>query len=760
MQVKKAKGTIMQKISLQDTILYPSPAHQAVEYFASYGNRCFTVLSQKDSEITLKQGENRGFWSVVALRIAQVILFPLTLIALALKFLWRSSNITNTQRNATPPPPPVVNNPSSLVVQRTESSRSITIQGGFIYGIENPILSFHHDGLILRNMEGTNIIRITREAFREIIRENSLLLIEYPNVASQLRYHPIPVNVAPIRPIANPTVILNESNVILIEQEGSPLRAVDNRSFYETIPSSISSQVTKLFRSFIPVIPFRRNFLDLSCCIDTSASNESGSQPIKSKRERAIDFLSTLLSAQLTKSEKERTERLLVQTSFPLFNYATNLAFNKTRALMERAYFTPLLFERSKSLFFPNTNLDFKESLAAFRYRYQFNTKENDTLLGYGIMTKLPMLMMAEALMSSKLSKEKNPFLSKTLENDIMAIHKKTDSRELEGSVARGVNKFLACVNLFDPHLNGNLPFHVGSLTIKGQKTEILRHAVPTNEAFAVTITEEYMAFLEQCKKNEEQVLYCCLLNPDKSDEKPRIEILTSLQSTSSPYKNTFHFAKFPLDGDLEEIALKGPEEEHFTTLIDYKKNIQAEIIKATSIAIELDRTGQFIFSNGIKKTVRENYAKALDWSFEQVALSNNLDDIEKKQVMMMLFCTTLKHTIFAENKINYYNNTCKDAIDRGAAHLISDLIVNGVLTDSLEANKHTIRVLASAPAFIAKTQAVLKDRASWYIAVAKWAEGTNHAATSESYKSTFNLDIEPIQFDNSEPMLNETEVS
>ena len=81
----------MQNISLRDTMLYPSTIHRAVECFASFGSRRYTVVSE-DSGITVEQAEDRSFLSEMALRVAQVVLFPLTLVVLIVKALWRSEN--------------------------------------------------------------------------------------------------------------------------------------------------------------------------------------------------------------------------------------------------------------------------------------------------------------------------------------------------------------------------------------------------------------------------------------------------------------------------------------------------------------------------------------------------------------------------------------------------------------------------------------------------------------------------------------------
>ena len=85
----------MQAISLRDTLLYESNIHLAVECFASCGNGRFTVLSEKKCGVVVAQSEDRGRWGMIALRVAQVVLFPITLVALLLKGLWRAENIAN-----------------------------------------------------------------------------------------------------------------------------------------------------------------------------------------------------------------------------------------------------------------------------------------------------------------------------------------------------------------------------------------------------------------------------------------------------------------------------------------------------------------------------------------------------------------------------------------------------------------------------------------------------------------------------------------
>jgi hypothetical protein len=72
---------------------------------------------------------------------------------------------------------------------------------------------------------------------------------------------------------------------------------------------------------------------------------------------------------------------------------------------------------------------------------------------------------------------------------------------------------------------------------------------------------------------------------------------------------------------------------------------------------------------------------------------------------------------------INYYNNSCKDAIDRGAAHLITDLVWNSFLHGTLEQDSLSIRLSAAWPAYMAKTQPIMEERAEWIDAFASFIE-------------------------------------
>ena len=95
----------------------------------------------------------------------------------------------------------------------------------------------------------------------------------------------------------------------------------------------------------------------------------------------------------------------------------------------------------------------------------------------------------------------------------------------------------------------------------------------------------------------------------------------------------------------------------------------------------------------------------------------------EKKQALMMLFCTLLRTALVKRFAITDYNNTCAEGMGLGAMHSVSDLLFDSFLTDQLDLNQMDLRVLASWPAFMIKSKAVANTDAECLISFASFLE-------------------------------------
>ncbi|MBM3197687.1 MAG: hypothetical protein FJZ58_00330 [Chlamydiae bacterium] len=254
--------------------------------------------------------------------------------------------------------------------------------------------------------------------------------------------------------------------------------------------------------------------------------------------------------------------------------------------------------------------------------------------------------------------------------------------------------------------MQGNLPFLVGEKTFStGQKIQLLRHAVPTIENGSVSIAEEYKAFVKDCQKQSKKILYCSLLDPIKGDERKRIH---ALQTMAGDYQNTFFFLRLPLDGPLSK------PNDYCIDLPSYKQTILQEIHKGTK--------GEFLVSDNLLPHVQAHAEETLDLAEKLV--SSLVDHETKYRAFYLLFCTLFKDRVLNACGITFYNHTCKDAIDRGAVFLGADLLFTSFISGTLSSELDDLRALIAWPAFMAKTQPILHDRAEWLLAFCSWIDG------------------------------------
>ncbi len=376
------------------------------------------------------------------------------------------------------------------------------------------------------------------------------------------------------------------------------------------------------------------------------------------------------------------------------------------------------LFSKAKPIFpkVPYEDYSYEQSLQKFRsYIKTHGAKEEGVRhIGFKLMTQ-PLLKSGTAVMERHLpTLPRIPFSQQILE-DQKSIFYSSRFGDFEGRLHRNIKKFSAILNVFDPHLSGNMPFLVGHRFINGKPVSVLRHAVPTVEKgfHNIEIAGEYQAFLENCKANQQKVLYCALLSPQKIDEHFR---LTKLGDLAHKYPETFHFIRIPLDGPLHDI-------DQFLTLEDYILAIQKDL--EVSLFNPYPAKNSFFFSSDVRKVVSESYKDILRfakyWS-KKISLD---DPNDQKRAFMMFFSVLLKSQIISKLSIAYYNNSCKDAIDRGAVHLGSDLLWDDFLTghDLQKTQSFLLRSAVAWPAFMAKTKSVLKKRLVWLYSFARFLE-------------------------------------
>ncbi len=442
-------------------------------------------------------------------------------------------------------------------------------------------------------------------------------------------------------------------------------------------------------------------------------------------------FYSQNTSTFLVKEEKKKN---LIKNVFNKILDRAICGVDSVKALWKPANFIVHLKQESSNQVFKDTKyseLKFDEALTSYRNDVEENLKQGPLKEEYKkIARKImeqSMLPQAAKIMTRYLpTNHFNDSLSNQLQLDRIAIEKNAHKAEQGILNKQGLKLCGELGVFFDPHMNGNLPFLIGTRDINGSKVKVLRHAVPTIETVRVKVSEEYKAFLEDCKSRKSKILYCCLLNPNKIREMKLIRILHDI---GSKYKDVFSFIRIPLDGILSKV-------DNDESLDIYRKKIELDIFNEINSPFTLKN--EFIFgSKEIVEIVRENYKNISVFSYNCIVdvyrkkedlLKNNPKELkfllkEKKQAFMMLFSSVLRSVLIEKLKINYYGNVCKDAIDRASAHLTSDLIWDQFLTGDLKTESFKGRISASWPAFMAKTQPVIKSRADWGVSFVKWAE-------------------------------------
>lgn len=350
-----------------------------------------------------------------------------------------------------------------------------------------------------------------------------------------------------------------------------------------------------------------------------------------------------------------------------------------------------------------------------------FPDRRDLTTTAYNLYNR-PLLDVAELIMRDVLPQDTGGALSHQLEIDIHAVKAFTrkNPRFCDSSLGRNTGKASGSLDIgFDSHLYGNLPFHAACFRMTRDDGQLrtlnmLRFPAPTVSGIFSYIAPEFRAFLRHCKFKEEKSLYNCLLKSDDSLESPR---LRNIQDLEKDFRGTFHFMKCPMDGSLTK-SLK------FPSFVVYADSVKQAVENGLD-GIDLS----FIFSPEVRVVIRNSYEVLFNFAKETIEIAYG-DDIhsnpdEAKKAFMMLFCTVLKEKVIVELGIDHCNETCKDAIDRGGAHLVTALTWRAFLTKVLETPKtrESVRLALSFPAYLAKTQPIIEERAEWPLAFSNFLD-------------------------------------
>lgn len=319
------------------------------------------------------------------------------------------------------------------------------------------------------------------------------------------------------------------------------------------------------------------------------------------------------------------------------------------------------------------------------------------------------------------------------IENSAKRI--KNLEKKLSETLTKEVKKLKSKFNFMDSNLH-NIPFSAGFISYQALNEkendykfcQQLRHPTPTIEMGKIKIAQEYKAFIEMASEKGEKILYSNHQSINSFDERNRIESYTQLETQFS----NFSLISLPV---LKKI---GDEK------ISDKKSFCDYLLKLFSDDDMQKKFGFYFSSNlNLKPDFLAKRSKIwIDFIHDHLLSEDEVNDDISRQMYLALLQSFIRRDIIQNCGINYYNNTCKDAIDRGAIHTFFDvywtLLMNGKERD--HTSLRDLTVLTSFPAFAAKKQAILDDRIN---VILKFAQkiGGNQNSLGQMISSGLSID-------------------
>lgn len=288
------------------------------------------------------------------------------------------------------------------------------------------------------------------------------------------------------------------------------------------------------------------------------------------------------------------------------------------------------------------------------------------------------------------------------------------------------IKKAASKLNLMDANMH-NTPFFAGTFEyqIAGQSGRVhciqqLRHPTPTIEIptgrSGIEIAPEYMAFLREATKRGESVLYSNHQSHRHPDEKKRIEALQSLEAL---FPKSFYLITLPVLSEIGDRWAVG------------RGNFCDYLLTLFFDSATRAKTGLYFSANIELSFVLQSAEKWVNFLKENLITDDDALDNTLKLTYVSLLQSLVRRDIALEKNITFCNNTCKDAIDRGAIHLFLDVywaMITSCQEDS-RARLNQLTTLTVYPAFAAKKQAILKDRLAQILAFAEKMESLSPSA-------------------------------
>lgn len=276
------------------------------------------------------------------------------------------------------------------------------------------------------------------------------------------------------------------------------------------------------------------------------------------------------------------------------------------------------------------------------------------------------------------------------------------------------LKKFFGHVNMnFDPHMQGNLPFVLGTLQIGDKAVRLLRMGSPTIEGCIgkAEINPEFKGYLQHCMMKNKVHLYISLQN-DKAkmagtgDETGRNGAIKELQKEFP--KNFFAVVLAQDSRFYKQVDAKGKA-------LD-SQNSQDFIAEFTDELLVKKDTG-FYFPPAWKDD--PEFVKSISNLLQFVLRTTYEGKMEltrqEKQDFIEIFYANLSLFLMLYSKADNCNASCKDAIDRAGKlnSLILKLamIIEETIDEEIKQRLH--KVLTHSPAFWTKSQAIICSHSS-----------------------------------------------
>lgn len=358
------------------------------------------------------------------------------------------------------------------------------------------------------------------------------------------------------------------------------------------------------------------------------------------------------------------------------------------------------------------------------------NDDQVNKQLAYHLYRNLPVLPFAKEVLClsqflspCQFAAEPNTPNTQTYSEQLREVCRRIDNyhstwrKWFEIQVKKVGSKF----NYMDANMH-NTPFFAGTFEFQkaNQRDNVefyqqLRYPTPTVENLnsSITISPEYRCFLDEVCLRGERVLYSNHQSPFQVDEKNRIEVL---KAQVALYPENFYMVTFPV---LSKI-----ESRHCVNIGAY-----CNFLQDLFVSPEVGAKYGFYFSENIKiRIVEESAKKWTAFLKEHLIDEEDIQDATLRVTYVSLLQSLVRRDLAIEKQISFCNNTCKDAIDRGAIHLFLD-VYWAILMSGKEKSQATLDLLTTLtvyPAFAAKKQAILPKRLAQILSFAEKIESLN----------------------------------